>query len=112
MKKPSALLSGAAAVGLAVLLSIPQPAAGQATGASLAGRVVDEQGGGLPAATVTVKSTSTGFTRSITTAADGTYRFASIPADTYTVTAQLTGFKTIEQTGLELNVASTRTLNI
>ncbi len=112
MKKPSALLSGAAAVGLAVLLSIPQPAAGQATGASLAGRVVDEQGGGLPAATVTVKSTSTGFTRSITTAADGTYRFASIPADTYTVTTQLTGFKTIEQTGVELNVATTRTLNI
>src|SRR6266545_1005481 len=112
MKKPSALLSGAAAVGLAVLLSIPQPAAGQATGASLAGRVLDEQGGGLPAATVTVKSASTGFTRSITTAADGTYRFASIPVDTYTVTAQLTGFKTVEQTGVELNVATTRTLNI
>src|SRR6266540_772612 len=112
MRKPSASLSGAAAVGLAVLLSIPQPAAGQATGASLAGRVLDEQGGGLPAATVTVKSASTGFTRSITTAADGTYRFASIPVDTYTVTAQLTGFKTVEQTGVELNVATTRTLNI
>jgi hypothetical protein len=112
MRKLSAILSWAAAMALAALLSTTHPAAGQATGSSLAGRVADEQGGGLPGATVTAKSSSTGFARSVTTAADGTYRFASIPADTYIVTAQLTGFKSVEQPSVELNVATTRTLNI
>ncbi|MEP6770104.1 MAG: TonB-dependent receptor [Acidobacteriota bacterium] len=111
MRKLSAILGGAAAVGLAALLSIPQPAAAQATGASLAGRVADEQGGALPGVALTARSTSKGFTRTVTTVGDGTYRFASIPADTYMVTAQLTGFKTVEQTGVELNVATTRSLN-
>src|SRR6185503_2511659 len=112
MKKLSAILGGAAALGLAALLSVPQPAGGQSTGASLAGRVTDEQGGALPGASVTVKSASTGFTRTVTTAQDGTYRFASVPADTYTVTAQLSGFGTIEQPNIALNVATTRSLNI
>src|SRR5262249_13398832 len=44
MRKLWRISSGAAALGLAALLLLPRPAAGQATGASLAGRVTDEQG--------------------------------------------------------------------
>jgi len=111
MKKLSALLGGAAAVGLAALLSVPQPAAAQASGGALAGRAADEQGGALPGVSVTAKSISTGLTRTVPSGSDGSYRFASLIADTYDVTAALSGFKTVEEKGVVVNVASTRTLN-
>ena len=99
-----------AAAGLAVL-TLAQPLAAQSAGASLAGRTTDEQGGALPGTTITVKSSSTGFTRTVATGGDGSYRFASLIPDTYDVTASLSGFKTVEEKGVVVNVATTRTLN-
>jgi len=112
MRKLSVLLGGAAAAGLAALLCVAPPAVAQGSGGALAGRAADEQGGSLPGVSVTVKSTSTGLTRTVPTGSDGSYRFASLIADTYDVTAALSGFKTVEEKGVVVNVASTRTLNL
>jgi hypothetical protein len=84
----------------------------QTSGASLSGRVADESGGALPGVTVTATNTATGFTRATVTATDGTYRFPSLPAGTYTVTADLSGFASVTTRNLELNVSTERTLNV
>ena len=60
-------------------------------------------------ATVTVKNEDTGFTRTMTTNADGIYVFAG-PArrHLHASTVEFAGFKTIEQTRVVLNVADVR----
>ncbi|HEY6929030.1 MAG TPA: TonB-dependent receptor, partial [Thermoanaerobaculia bacterium] len=101
----------AAAAGLALLLQT-QPIAAQSSGANLKGRAVDEQGGALPGVSVTAKAVSTGLTRTVVTDREGAYTFASLIPDTYDVTATLAGFKTIDEKGVVLNVATTRVLNL
>ena len=105
--KPWSLLAAAAFAALV----LAQPIAAQSSGASLKGRVADEQGGALPGASITAKSTSTGFTRTVPSGPDGSYTFASLIPDTYDVTVTLAGFKTIDEKGVVLNVATPRTLN-
>src|SRR5262249_30496674 len=101
--------SAFAAAGIALLFT--QTAAAQSSGANLKGRATDEQGGALPGVTVTAQAASTGLTRSIVTDQGGAYTFAALIPDTYDVTAALTGFKTIDEKGVVLNVATTRVLN-
>ena len=103
-------VSSVASAGIAMLL-LARGLPAQSTGASLTGRALDEQGAALPGVAVTAKATSTGLTRSVTTERDGAYRFASLIPDTYDVTAALSGFKTVEEKGVVLNVATTRTLD-
>lgn len=84
----------------------------QGGAATLTGRVLDETGGALPGVSVTATNTSTGFSRTVVTEADGSYRFASLPAGTYTVGAELAGFGKVETTDVVLNVARQRDLDI
>jgi hypothetical protein len=90
----------------------PLAARAQTAGATLAGRVVDQTGAAAPGATITVTNPSTGFTRSLTTDSEGRYRFPALPVGTYTVTTTLAGFTTVEQKGVELQVATIRNLDI
>ena len=83
----------------------------QTTGATLSGRVVDQTNLPLPAATVTATAPATGYTRSVPTAADGTYTIPSLPVGTYDIAASLNGFRTMEQKQVELEVASTRRID-
>jgi Carboxypeptidase regulatory-like domain/TonB dependent receptor-like, beta-barrel len=110
MRRSWTLGSIAAAAGLALLLQT-QPIAAQSSGANLKGRATDEQGGALPGVSVTAKAASTGLTRTVVTDREGSYTFASLIPDTYDVTATLAGFKTIDEKGVVLNVATTRVLN-
>ena len=41
--------------------------------------VVQDSGGVLPGATVTIRNVDTGLTRSVPTGADGAYRFPALP---------------------------------
>ncbi len=102
------LSSGVVLAGLALLTA---PAWAQTAGSALEGRVVDSSGAPAAGATVTVTASATGLTRTFTSEKDGSYRFASLPVGTYDVTVKLTGFKTIEQKAVVLNVATTRTLD-
>ena len=97
---------------LLVLFALPALVFGQTTGASLKGRVTDEAGAALPGVTVTVSNPDTGFSRSTVTGADGSYFFPSIPAGTYSINADLSGFASVTTEKVELNVASEREVNV
>src|SRR5436190_3453015 len=98
------------AVAICVLGSAASAGA-QTTGATLAGRVVDQTSLPLPGATVTATAPATGYTRSVPTAADGTCSIPSLPVGVYDISASLNGFRTIEQKQIELDVASTRRID-
>jgi hypothetical protein len=61
--------------------------------AGIQGTVTDTTGGVIPGATVTVVSSETGKTDSLTTNDPGFYRVDGLPPGTYTVSAELPGFK-------------------
>lgn len=63
---------------------------------ALTGTVSDPSGAVVAGATVTLTNNDTGQVRMITTASDGTYRFALIPSGNYKVRFAATGFKVAE----------------
>lgn len=86
-------------------LSILAPLApGQVASASLSGRVLDSTGAGVGGATVTIKSTETGATRTVSSDDSGNYRAASIPVGPQEVRAEKALFKTTVRTGITLVV--------
>lgn len=80
--------------------------------AELSGRVVDEQGGGIPGVTVTASNTDTGLKRVVVTDESGAYRFPALPVGTYGVTAELGGFGTVVNRDVKLTVATDRHLDV
>ena len=86
-----------AAIIVAATCATMTPAAAQTSLATLRGKVVDEQGGVLPGATVVVKQAATNFTRTGVTNERGQFYLPSLPAGSYEVTAELSGFGTGKQ---------------
>lgn len=66
----------------------------QVTTADIVGTVTDATGGVIPGATVTVKNLATGVSRSMQTTETGAYAFNLLPSGTYSVTIEMSGFKT------------------
>ncbi|HYL76526.1 MAG TPA: carboxypeptidase regulatory-like domain-containing protein [Bryobacteraceae bacterium] len=60
----------------------------------ISGAVTDESGAVVPNATVTITNKTTGFTRTVTTNAEGLFSAPALPAGEYEVRAELTGFRT------------------
>lgn len=71
----------------------PTPAQAQAVNATVLGNVTDSSGAFISSATVVAKELGTGFTRTTTTNASGNYTFPDLPPGTYSVTAEMQGFK-------------------
>jgi hypothetical protein len=76
----------------------------QSTTASISGTVVDEQQSVIPNATVTVRNTSTGFTRTVQTSGEGRYQIVNLPIGAYEVTVEAPNFGRYVQTGITLVV--------
>jgi carboxypeptidase family protein len=93
-----------------LLLSCVSAFAQQTTG-SVTGRVLDQQGGAIPGATVTAKSASTGFTRTVVSDASGVYFLAALPVGIYEVTAQLKGFGTVSKKDIEVNISQVQAVD-
>lgn len=100
------------AIALLVLVALPNTLAAQSASGTLEGKVTDESDAPVPGATVTATNNATGTSRSATTGSDGMFRFGALPAATYDVKVELSGFSTVTQTDVVVNVASTRTLEI
>src|SRR5580765_7414241 len=81
---------------LALNLTVITAASGfaQTSLATLRGKASDEQGGVLPGATVTVRQIETNATKVGVTGEVGQYYLPSLPAGTYEVTVELSGFTT------------------
>src|SRR5579862_2663399 len=82
------------AFALFVLCSLagPKPASAQAVYGSIFGTVTDSSGAVVPNATVTVTDVTKGTSVTVQSDTNGDYRVQHLIPDTYTVTAEATGF--------------------
>jgi hypothetical protein len=98
---------------LALLLaSAPTAAAQGGPTGTLNGRVVDQSHAPMPGVTVTGINTATREARVATTNNEGFYSLASLPVGSYDVTFQLDGFKPVKQTGLLVEAAVPRRIDV
>ncbi len=73
------------------LLALGSPALAQ--NAQINGTVKDETGGTLPGVTVLVKNKESGLVRTVVTDGAGTYRVGALRPALYSITTQLSGFR-------------------
>ncbi|MGE0812496.1 MAG: TonB-dependent receptor [Vicinamibacterales bacterium] len=100
------------AVGLAVTAAPATPVLAQATTGTITGRAQDSSGAMLPGVTVTLGSPAMiGGARTAVTDALGSYRFVQLPPGVYTVTFELTSFKTLTFENVVVNANATATVN-
>ncbi len=102
-------------VALALGLTLPTLqhfAYSQETTGGMQGTIKDPSGAVVPGATVTVSTPTLVGTKVVQTDAAGYYRFANLPPGTYTVTVKATGFDTLKQEKVNLEVGHLPTLNL
>jgi hypothetical protein len=85
---------------------------GQASEAILVGNIYDPSGAALEGAAVTAEHSGTGVKYQATTNTDGSYRFGSLPAGTYTLTGALPGFNGASLSNVRLEANRTSTVNL
>ncbi|MCL4852229.1 MAG: carboxypeptidase regulatory-like domain-containing protein, partial [Bryobacteraceae bacterium] len=79
---------------------------------TITGRVLDPTQSAVPGATVAAANAATGIKYTATTNDTGNYSIQQVPAGTYEVTIEASGFRRYVQKAVELNVAQTATLNV
>ena len=95
---------------LMLLLSLGGMSAVAQFSSGIEGTVKDSSGAAIPGAKVTITNTRIGVTRSLTTNAAGYFRLDSIAASTYSVSVEMSGFKTWDQNDMVLQVAQLQTI--
>jgi hypothetical protein len=104
----------ASAFALLTCLLLASPAAyAQGVGASgdIVGTVTDPSGAIVPRASVVAVEAARGTKYAAITGATGQYRLTGLLPATYEVTAQVSGFQTLTQTGVVVNVGETSILD-
>jgi hypothetical protein len=83
---------------LALISILGSAALAQALSAgTVAGVVLDPNNAAVPNADVTITNSVTGYTRSVTSNTDGTFRFDNVPPNNYQLSVAATGFATAAQ---------------
>jgi len=96
---------------LALFLGSAFTARAQVTSADVRGTIMDEQGGAVAGADVTITN-ATGLTRSTKSGSDGAYSFTELPLGTYSIHVTHAGFKAETQTGIALHVNDSLVVNV
>jgi hypothetical protein len=97
---------------LAVLFLVSGLAANaQVVGGTISGTVHDVSGAAVPGATVLVRQSETGASRTLTTDSEGRFFAPSVPVGPYTVSASHESFESQTQQGLSLAVGQTVQVN-
>jgi hypothetical protein len=108
MKKLTYLLF----VGIALLCLGSNNAFGQASAsAALQGTIMDQSDSAIKGTKVALTSKEQGWTRSTDTSDTGFYRFELLPAGTYSIKVNASGFSTAEAKDVVLQVGATTTQN-
>ena len=101
------------ALGLIIAVGLlPGSLAAQAVTGTILGTVTDSTGALIPGATITLTHAGTGLTRTVVSDAAGEYTAPSLPTGKYTVTAELSGFKTVAQPDVDLGVDQRVRINV
>ena len=87
-----------------LILAISLPIYAQAVNGTILGTVTDSSGGSVPNTKISLTETNTGVVRTATTNESGNYIFPDVPPGTYSVSAELTGFKKMTRPGIELQI--------
>ena len=93
-------------VPLAALLAlfVPVYVAAQSVSGTILGTVTDTSGSVIPSAKVTIVNEGTGLTRTVQTDTNGEFTAPSLPTGKYTVITELTGFKTMTMSNIDVGV--------
>ncbi len=97
---------------LLVLICLAGVAHAQVEQGAITGRVLDESGGVVPGASVTVTETGTRVARETLTNDAGLYTVPYLPVGTYEVTAALAGFSSARVTAVMIRVGLTATVDL
>jgi Carboxypeptidase regulatory-like domain/TonB dependent receptor len=107
-KGPNSYTWGTRLVGVfftaSVILLASLPAFSQGTAGRILGAVTDQTGGAMSGATVSVIDTQRNTTRTLTADDSGEYNAPNLLPSTYTVRGEAKGFKTVERSGIVLEV--------
>jgi hypothetical protein len=95
-----------------LLLGASSVALGQAGRGSISGLVTDPAGAVVPGSRVVLLNRATGLTQHTVTSGGGLYTFISLNPGVYQVTASQTGFKSIAQEKVTVNVDEVTEVNI
>jgi hypothetical protein len=90
-----------------VVVIVPSTAAAQAVTGTLLGNVTDPSGAAVPGATVTALEVQTNISRTAVTNETGYYIFSSLQNGTYSVDAELQGFKKVVRQNVKVDVNTT-----
>src|SRR5688572_31378208 len=91
----------------AILLLVSIAAHAQVTTSTLVGLVRDSSAAVIPGATVVATHEGTGVSREGVSDANGEFVFSALPNGPYTVRIELTGFKTLQNRGMQLGAGQT-----
>lgn len=80
--------------------------------AEVTGTVTDSQGAAVAGAKVTITSPGTGFSRTIQTEENGTYRFPGLPPGNYDVSIEKSGFKKSVQSDVQAPIANSIKIDV
>ncbi|HEY7055179.1 MAG TPA: carboxypeptidase-like regulatory domain-containing protein, partial [Vicinamibacterales bacterium] len=89
---------------LSLVALVPSSAFAQAVTGTIIGRITDTSGAVIPGVTVTLTNNGTQQARVVTTDTNGEYSAPSLPTGIYTVAAEISGFKTVTMSNVDLGV--------
>src|SRR3954447_2276792 len=85
-------------------LSIAPSLVAQSASGTILGGVRDASGASITSAVITIVNQQTGFRRETQTDSNGDYELPYIPLGDYVVSAKAAGFKTVDRSGVTLQV--------
>jgi len=94
------------------ILRCGDPATAQTINATLQGTISDTSGAVLPGVTVKLESPATGLARDVVTNTAGVYVINFLPAGSYVVSAELSGFKTTRHDQVRLEIGQNLELDL
>src|ERR671914_565220 len=74
--------------------------------------VVNDANGVIPGATVTLTNEATNVSRDTVTNDVGQYNFPAVPPGTYSIRTELTGYKSVDRTGLRVGTQQFLTIDL
>jgi hypothetical protein len=98
-------------IGFVLAAVCPAPLHAQTVSGTILGLIQDQQGAAIGKANISARSLDTGAVRTTTSADNGEYRIASVPAGSYEISISAPGFKTEVRSGITVTVGADVGLN-